>query len=87
MDENDQSWKQCAGISKGGARSMIGKTSGFIAYVEALVQKELVANVSFIAKPAVEKIPNQLKTVLEKTVKLANFITSRLLNQGYSVRL
>jgi hypothetical protein len=25
--------------------------------------------------------------VLEKTVKLANFITSRLLNQGYSVRL
>jgi hypothetical protein len=68
--ENGHSGKQCAGISRGGTRSMIGKTSGFIAYVEALEQNELVVIVSFIATPAVEKIPNQLRTMSEEIVKL-----------------
>jgi hypothetical protein len=79
----NQSWKQCADTSKGGARSMIGKTSGFIAYVEALVQNEQVANASLIAKPVLEKISNQLKTVLEEIVKLPNFITSKTIESRF----
>jgi hypothetical protein len=72
MVENNHSLKQCAGISKGGTRPTIEKTSGFIAYVEALEQNELAA----IATPAAKKITNQLKTVLEETAKRANFIAS-----------
>jgi hypothetical protein len=49
MVENDHSWKQCAGISKGGARSMTEKTGGSIAHVKA------------IATPAAENIANQLE--------------------------
>jgi hypothetical protein len=83
MVENDHSWKQYAGISKGGARSMTEKTRSFIAHVETLEQNELVA----IAIPAAGRIANQLKTVLEETAKRANFIASRPLNQDYSVHM
>jgi hypothetical protein len=60
---------------------MIGITCGFTAYVKANVPERTSSHcIIHCQDPAVRKIPNALKMVLDKVEKILNFIKSRPLN-------
>jgi hypothetical protein len=79
--ENEIDWSRCIGICTGGATSMTGKHAGFVAQT-----KEVATNVSwthcYIHRQALasKRVPQGLKEVPDKTVKITDFIKSRPTN-------
>ena len=81
MKTNNIEWKKCVGVCSDGARSMTGKHSGVVAKI-----KEVAPDVKFVhcsihrEALATRNMPQPLKTVLNESVKIVNFIKARALN-------
>uniref|UniRef100_A0A0P4VZP1 Uncharacterized protein n=1 Tax=Scylla olivacea TaxID=85551 RepID=A0A0P4VZP1_SCYOL len=82
------SWQSCVGICTDGAPAMIGSIKGFV----SLVKKEngsVITTHCFLHREALvaKTIGNDLKSVLEKVVKMVNFIKSRPLKTRLFAKL
>lgn len=79
--ENDISWDNCIDVCTDGAKAMVGKTAGAVSRIKTIA-KNCSSSHCIIHRQAlaVKKMPVSLKTVLEESVKLINFIKSRPLN-------
>jgi hypothetical protein len=81
-------WSKCVGISTDGARAMSGRLTGLIARIRennpsvawhhCCIHRESLAT---------KKTPEELKKVLNESVKIANFINAKSLNSSLFEKL
>jgi len=78
---NGISWDNCIDVCTDGAKAMVGKTAGAVSRIKSIA-KSCSSSHCIIHRQAlaVKNMPLSLKTVLEESVKIINFIKSRPLN-------
>lgn len=81
LNQNEIPWDNCVDICTDGAKAMVGKTAGAVARIKA-VAKNCSSSHCIIHRQALaaKNMPFPLKTVLDESVKIINFIKSRPLN-------
>jgi zinc finger BED domain-containing protein 5/7/8/9 len=81
FSKNNIDWKHCVGLCSDGARAMTGVRGGVVAKVKAVSQDAKFTHCSIHREAlATKAMPKVLKTVLEQSIKVVNFIKSRALN-------
>ncbi|XP_068228168.1 zinc finger BED domain-containing protein 5-like [Palaemon carinicauda] len=81
-------WQSCVGICTDGAPAMIGSIKGFVSLVKR-EKSSVITTHCFLHREALvaKTISNDLKSVLEKVVKMVNFIKSRPLRSRLLTKL
>ncbi|XP_068240084.1 SCAN domain-containing protein 3-like [Palaemon carinicauda] len=81
-------WQSCVGICTDGVPAMIGSIKGFLSLVKRENSSVITTHCFLHRKTLVAKtISNHLKSVLEKVVKMVNFIESRPLKSRLFTKL
>ncbi|XP_060768837.1 zinc finger BED domain-containing protein 5-like [Neoarius graeffei] len=74
-------WTKCVGICTDGARAMTGRHSGVVTRVQAVAPDATWVHCGIHREALAAKgMPGSLKSALDKTVKIVNFVKSRPLN-------
>ncbi|XP_064096477.1 zinc finger BED domain-containing protein 5-like [Macrobrachium nipponense] len=82
------SWQSCVGICTDEAPAMIGSIKGFVSLVKTENSSVITTHCSLHREALVAKtISNDLKSVLEKVLKMVNFIKSRPLKSRLFAKL
>ncbi|XP_078503770.1 zinc finger BED domain-containing protein 5-like [Lissotriton helveticus] len=81
LTSNGIQWSKCIGISTDGTRAMSGRLTGLVARIRE-INPSVVWHHCCIHREslATKKIPEELKKVLNESVKIVNFIKARSLN-------
>ena len=80
MTSNAIKWQNCVGACANGAAAMIGK-HGVVTRIKEVAPKSKFTHCSInLEALAVNAMPSSLKTVLDESVKVVNFIKSRFFN-------
>jgi hypothetical protein len=81
IKDSNIDWSKCVRISTEGARALRGRCSGVVARVKAVSpQAKSIHCRIHTESEATKKMPAELRTVLEESVKAVNFIKVRPLN-------
>jgi hypothetical protein len=79
--ENGISWDNCIDVCTDGGKAMVGKTAGAVSRIKAIAKNCSSSHCIIHSQAlAVKNMPLSLKTVLDESVKIINFIKSRPLN-------
>ncbi|XP_069063693.1 zinc finger BED domain-containing protein 5-like [Pleurodeles waltl] len=81
LTSNGIQWSKCIGISTDGARAMSGRLTGLVARIRE-INSSVVWHHCCIHREslATKKMPEELKKVLNESVKIVNLIKARSLN-------
>ncbi|MBN3322404.1 ZBED5 protein, partial [Atractosteus spatula] len=81
IEENGIDWKKCVGVCTDGARAMTGRHSGVVARIREVAPGMKWTHCSIHREAlAAKKMSEDLKSVLDSTVKVVNFIKARPMN-------
>ena len=81
MTSNEINWQNCVGVCSDGAAAMTGKHGGVVTQIKQVVPQTNFTHCSIHRTAlATKAMPTSLKTVLDESVKVVNFIKVRALN-------
>lgn len=81
MTSNGITWLNCVGVCSDGAAAMTGKHEGVVTRIKQVSPEAKFTHCSIHREAlATKAMPNSLKTVLDQSVKVVNFIKARALN-------
>ena len=88
LKETELSWKQCVGICTDGAPSMVGSIKGFVSLAKR-ENSDIITTHCFLHREALvgKTLGSDLKEVLNKVVKMVNYIKSRPLKSRLFAKL
>jgi hypothetical protein len=88
LESHSLSWNSCVGLCTDGAPSMTGCLKGFVTLVRA-INPNIVTTHCFLHREALvaKTIGSELKLVLEKVVKMVNYIKQRPLKSRLFAKL
>uniref|UniRef100_K7GJF8 DUF4371 domain-containing protein n=1 Tax=Pelodiscus sinensis TaxID=13735 RepID=K7GJF8_PELSI len=78
--EHDINWSKCVGITIDGARAITGQYTGVVTQVKAVAPLTTFIRCSIHREVLAAKMPDDQRMVLDKSVKIVNFIKARPLN-------
>ncbi|CAM4465380.1 unnamed protein product [Caretta caretta] len=81
VKEHGIDWQHCVGVCTDGARAMVGRHSGVMAYIRKVAHNATWVHCSIHQEAlAAKKMPVEMKGVLDPAVKTVNFIKARPMN-------
>ena len=88
LKETKLSWKQCVGICTDGAPSMVGSIKGFVSLAKR-ENSDIITTHCFLHREVLvgKTLGSDLKEVLNKVVKMVNYIKSRPLKSRLFAKL
>lgn len=81
ITSNEINWQNCVGVCSDGAAAMTGKHGGVVTKIKQVAPEAKFTHCSIHREAlATKAMPTSLKAVLDKSVKVVNFIKTRAIN-------